>query len=193
MRSLQSIADGLVSRYTNRRLHRASSTDASARFLSTAVIHNNGRPSAIRVGRESVIGGELLVYPDGGDVQIGAHCFVGAGTRIWSAVGIRVGDRVLISHDVNIHDNNSHSVSARERHQHFVEILLKHNASLGNVPKAAIVIEDDAWIGFNASVMKGVRIGRGAIVAAGAVVTRDVAPFTIVAGIPATVIGSSQE
>ena len=96
-------------------------------------------------------------------------------------------------YDVNIHDNNSHSVSARERHQHFVEILLKHNARLGDVPKAPIVIEDDAWIGFNASVMKGVRIGRGAIVAAGAVVTRDVAPFTVVAGIPAAVIGTSKE
>ena len=100
---------------------------------------------------------------------------------------------MLISHDVNIHDANAHSLSARERHQHFIEILVKNNGALGMVPKRPIVIEDDAWIGFNAIVLKGVRIGRGAVVAAGAVVTRDVPPFTVVAGAPAAPIGRSLE
>ncbi len=193
MSMLQSLFDRLRGRWTDRRLHRASSASPSALFLPSATILNNGRPQAIEVGDHTVVGGELLVYPDGGRIRIGSHCFIGGQTRVWSGVDISIGDRVLLSHNVNIHDNDSHARSAHARHLHIVEILLKHNASLGDVPKAAIVIEDDAWIGFNASVMKGVRIGRGAIVAAGAVVTRDVAPFTIVAGIPATVIGSSQE
>jgi acetyltransferase-like isoleucine patch superfamily enzyme len=47
------------------------------------------------------------------------------------------------------------------------------------------VIEDDVWIGARVILLKGVRVGRGAIIAAGAVVTRDVAPYTIVGGVPA--------
>jgi acetyltransferase-like isoleucine patch superfamily enzyme len=47
------------------------------------------------------------------------------------------------------------------------------------------IIEDDVWIGARVTVLRGTRIGRGAVVAAGAVVTRDVAPFTIVGGVPA--------
>jgi acetyltransferase-like isoleucine patch superfamily enzyme len=54
------------------------------------------------------------------------------------------------------------------------------------------VIEDGAWIGQRAIILPGRRIGRGAVVAAGAVVTRDVAPLEIVAGNPARVIGSRE-
>jgi galactoside O-acetyltransferase len=53
-----------------------------------------------------------------------------------------------------------------------------------------IIIEDDVWLAANVVVTRNVRIGRGAIVAAGAVVTKDVAPFDIVGGVPARVIGS---
>ena len=52
-----------------------------------------------------------------------------------------------------------------------------------------IVLEDDVWLGVNAVVMDGVTIGQGAIVGAGAVVTHDVPPFTIVGGVPARIIG----
>jgi acetyltransferase-like isoleucine patch superfamily enzyme len=55
------------------------------------------------------------------------------------------------------------------------------------------VIEDDVWIGHGATVLKGVRIGRGAVVAAGAVVTRNVEPYTVVGGVPARLIGRRGE
>lgn len=51
-----------------------------------------------------------------------------------------------------------------------------------------ITIEDDIWLGANVSVLGGVRIGRGAVVAAGAVVTKDVASFSVVGGVPARLI-----
>lgn len=56
-----------------------------------------------------------------------------------------------------------------------------------------IVVEDDVWLAAHAVVTDGVRIGRGAVVAAGAVVTRDVSPYDIVAGVPATRIGSRHD
>lgn len=54
--------------------------------------------------------------------------------------------------------------------------------------KGDIVVEDDAWIGYGATVMSGVRVGQGAVVAAGAVVAKDVPPYAIVGGVPARVI-----
>ena len=58
---------------------------------------------------------------------------------------------------------------------------------------APVRIGDKAWIGFNAIILKGVTVGEGAIVAAGAVVTKDVPPYTIVAGNPARVIRTLSE
>lgn len=57
------------------------------------------------------------------------------------------------------------------------------------ISKGDIIIGDDVWIGFRALVLSGVRIGQGAIVAAGAVVTKDIPPYAIAAGVPAKVIG----
>lgn len=178
--------------YLKHHLLRICTAHDGVRFLRSADISNSrANASAIEIGEHSVIGGRLLVFPDGGRIRIGRQCFIGPETRIWSGDAVEIGDRVLVSHGVNIHDSIAHSLSAQERHQHFIEILQNANGSLGNVRKAPVIIEDDAWIGFNATVMKGVRIGRGAIVAAGAIVTKDVPPFTIVAGPSAHVIGTS--
>jgi len=55
--------------------------------------------------------------------------------------------------------------------------------------KGPVLIEDDVWIGCNAVVLRGVKIGKGAVIAAGCVVTKDVAPYTIVGGVPAKLLG----
>jgi acetyltransferase-like isoleucine patch superfamily enzyme len=194
MSLLQKVVGHLMMRRHEQLMRRACSTDRSARFQrSSRILNNRGDPGAIRIGGGSVIAGELLVYSDCGRIQIGRDCFVGRDSRIWAAAEIQIGDRVLIAHNVNIHDSPSHSLSARERHEHFQAIFRGREARIRDVPRELIRIDDDAWIGYNASVMRGVHIGRGAIVAAGAVVTRDVAPFTIVAGPVATVIGTSLE
>jgi acetyltransferase-like isoleucine patch superfamily enzyme len=164
----------------------------SARFAWGADVTNIlGDRQAIRVGQHTVVAGQLLTFGHGGDIEIGDWCFVGPGSRIWSAASIRVGHRVLISHNVNIHDNDAHPLDAAERHAQYVEIVGKgHPRQAGNIGAAAVVIGDDAWLGFNSTVLKGVTIGTGAIVAAGSVVTGDVPPWTVVAGNPATVVRS---
>ena len=133
--------------------------------------------------------GELLTFWDTGRIRLGQWCYVGDGSRIWSQASIEIGDYVLISHLVDIHDTNSHPLAWEARRGDIERILGgKKYESSGDVEKAPVVIEDDVWIGFKASIFKGVRIGRGAIVAAGSVVTKDVPPFTVVAGNPARVI-----
>jgi acetyltransferase-like isoleucine patch superfamily enzyme len=99
-----------------------------------------------------------------------------------------MGDRVLVAHSVNIFDNLTHPLKAAERHEQFKQILTEghpRELSLGEQP---VTIHNDAWIGAGAFVLRGVTLGQGAIVAAGAVVTKDVPPFSIVAGNPATLV-----
>ncbi len=156
------------------------------RIGRTAVIDNiQRRGDAIKIGSNSIILGQLLVFRHGGQIAVGDDCFIGENVRIWSAARIQIGNRVLISHDVNIFDNDTHPFDARARHQHYLAIAAAghpESIDLGEVP---VVIEDDAWIAAKAMVLKGVTIGRGAVVGAGSVVTRDVPPFTVVAGNPA--------
>lgn len=105
----------------------------------------------------------------GKNLRIGSGCFLNANVHIQDQGGVVIGDNVLIGHQVVIAScNHGKAVEARK------------NLLLGR-----IVIGDSVWIGANAVITRGVSIGRGSIVAAGAVVTRDVPPMTIVAGIPA--------
>ena len=160
-----------------------------AKVLSDGWVVNPREKSRIRVGENSIIRGELLVFPHGGQIDIGAWCFIGHGSLIWSAAQVRIGNRCLISHRVNIHDTDSHSDDPGLRHQQFAAIATSGQPStLPDVRAAAVSIADDVWIGFNASILKGVRIGRGAIIGAGSLVNKDIDPWTVVAGNPARVI-----
>ncbi|SBT09334.1 putative acetyltransferase [Candidatus Propionivibrio aalborgensis] len=142
----------------------------------------------IRIGCQSRIEGQLLVFAHGGTISVGDWCFVGPGTCIWSGASIKIGDRVMISHNVNIFDNLTHPLDPARRHLHFRHIIEQghpQDIDLGDRP---VVIEDDAWIAASATILRGVRIGRGAIVGAAAVVTRDVPPMSVVAGNPARIV-----
>jgi acetyltransferase-like isoleucine patch superfamily enzyme len=185
------LGDALAERIYEYRSRLIAEIDPTARLLDGARILNSRKiPSAIKVGRDSIIKGELFTFGHGGAIIIGASCYVGENARIWSAVEVLIGERVLISHGVNIHDNNSHPIGAEMRQQHFSMIVKEgftSSASLG-IEASSVTIKDDAWIGFNSIVLKGVTIGEGAIIGAGSVVTKDVAPWTIVAGNPARLI-----
>ena len=162
----------------------------TVRLLPTAQISNARRdPECIRVGAHTFVKGELLTFGHGGEIQIGEWCFVGEGSRIWSADRIQIGNRVLISHNVNIFDNDTHPIDDPvARHRQFVEIVTTgqpHSIDLNEQP---VLIEDDVLIGCQSIILPGVVIGAGAVVGAGSVVTRSVSPFTVVAGNPARVI-----
>lgn len=156
---------------------------ASARVL------NAGKDSAqIRIGDFSRVEGELFVFAHGGRISIGDWCFIGPGTRIWSAFELTIGNRVLISHSVSIMDSLTHPISASLRHEQFRAIVTSGHPKRIDLGEKPVSIEDDVWIGAGAIVLRGVRVGKCAIVGAGAVVTKDVPPYTIVAGNPAKTI-----
>lgn len=160
-----------------------------ARLGRTARIRNIvGDSARIRVGGGSLVLGELLTFAHGGEIAIGAWCFVGENVRLWSGARIAVGDRVLIAHDVNIFDNQTHPLRASARHAQFRAILASghpRGIDLGDRP---VTIGDDAWIGAGSIVLRGVSIGAGAIIGAGSVVTKDVPAWCIAGGNPARVL-----
>ena len=142
-----------------------------------AIENATGDSRRVRVGRNSLVRGRLLALPNG-RISIGDWCYVGERSEIWSSASITIGDHVLIAHDVNILDNTSHSLDATERHAHFRTIMSEglpaDEASMAGIKSAPIVIEDDVWIGFGAVIFRGVRIGRGSVVAARSIVDHDV-------------------
>ncbi len=158
-------------------------------FHPEAKVNNNlNIKEAIQVGSHSHIRGELMTFGHGGKITIGKYCYVGEGSKIWSGSKISIGDRVLISHQVNIFDNLTHPISAAERHKQFKNIITIGHPGELNVQDNPIFIHDDVWIGCLSIVLRGVTIGEGAIVGAGSVVTKNVAPWTIVGGNPAIII-----
>jgi acetyltransferase-like isoleucine patch superfamily enzyme len=146
-------------------------------------------PARIVIGDYSYIRGEIGLLSERARVSIGDHAYVGPESRIMAQESIRIGSFVLIAHLVDVHDNNSHSLDWRERREDAV-LAFERRAAMRQVgvTAAPIVIEDDVWIGAKSTILKGVTIGRGAVVAANSVVTKDVAPFTLVAGNPAQTI-----
>lgn len=112
-------------------------------------------------------------YTDfGKNIQFGQNVFVNSGCHFQDQGGIKIGDGVLIGHNVVLATINHDLDSAQNRKNHY----------------APITIGNHVWIGSNATILSGVTIGDWAVVAAGAVVTRDVPPRTIVGGVPAKVI-----
>ena len=105
-------------------------------------------------------------------LEFGNNVFLNQGVRIACSREISIGDNALIGDETVILDNDYHGVA--------------------NSPaKAAPVrIESDVWLGTRVIVLRGVTIGRGSVVGAGAVVTRSIPPFVFAAGIPAQVIRS---
>lgn len=113
-----------------------------------------------------------------GVVTLGDDVFIGPWSTFTAKAGISVGRHVLVAERVTVRDQN-HAI-------HGTEGLPIAHAGFDVAP---VVIGDDAWIGAGAVILAGVRIGNGAVVAANAVVTREVAPHEIVGGVPARHLG----
>jgi acetyltransferase-like isoleucine patch superfamily enzyme len=161
---------------------RSADLGEGVRLLSSGrIINIAGMADRISIGRKCAIAGQLLVFRHGGRIRLGEYCFVGEGTHIWSSSEVIIGDRVLISHGVEIHDTESHPKDATARARQTIEILDRgHPVRLDGVPSYPIMIGNDVWIGFGATIRKGVRIGDRAIIGARTVVNQDVPADSIV-------------
>lgn len=148
----------------------------------------------LKVGQNALVDGHLVFETNTGTISIGNNTSIGNSTII-SVDRVDIGDDVMISWGCHIVDNDSHSIHSADRAQDVKdwkkgvdEGKLGHYKDWSKVKHAPVIIENKVWIGFNAIILKGVRIGEGSVVAAGSVVTKDVPPYSIVAGNPARVV-----
>lgn len=179
-------ADYLIQRMIGRATCRLE--DGAALGAGARIRNIRGDTARIAVGAQSRILGELMTFAHGGEIRIGEWCYVGEGTRIWSAASIEIGNRVLISHSANVFDSLTHPIGAAARHEQVRQIFTTGHPREISLDENPVRICDDAWIGAGAMVLRGVTVGQGAVVAAGAVVTKDVPAFSIVAGNPAVLV-----
>ena len=138
--------------------------------------------SRIIIGAETQIMAFVVIRCVGGmgDIEIGERVHINPHCVLYSGNGIEIGDDTLIAAGTCIVPAN-HSISD----------LSRPIREQGFAPsKGGVTIGSDVWIGTNVSILDGVTIGRGGVVAAGAVVTKSVKEYEIVAGVPARSIGS---
>jgi maltose O-acetyltransferase len=114
---------------------------------------------------------ELVTLP-GGHLEIGDNVFINYGSSLVASKHVKIGNDALIGTHVMVMDCDFHRVEDKS----------------WDTTGAPVVIEERAWLGNRSIVLKGVTIGHDSVVAAGSVVTRDVPPRTVVAGVPAKVV-----
>jgi acetyltransferase-like isoleucine patch superfamily enzyme len=141
------------------------------------------RGATFRLGKSIVIGAFSIIAVESNrnildahqaSLTIGDFTYIGESNNIRASGGVTIGRNCLISQGVSIISSN-----------HSSALGLPITDQPSRIDRMGVVIEDDVWIGTNSTILPGVTIGTGAIVAAGSVVTSSVANNTIVAGVPA--------
>lgn len=138
----------------------------SASYPSQLVIHHTGELHLDN--RSKICHGATVSVAENARLEL-KGCFINNNTNIACYHGVSIGNGTVISENVLIRDDDGHTIDSRKNH-------------------GRIEIGNNVWIGLNAIILKNVVIGDGAVVAAGSVVTKDVAPATLVGGNPARLI-----
>lgn len=133
------------------------------------------------IGRRVMIYPDVVIVPISGRLILGDDVDLGRGVMITTTGGVNIGDRALIGYGSKILSGNHTIPKGRGRVFGAGHIL------------SPVMIGQDTWLGANVVVLPGVSIGEGAIVAAGAIVTKSIPPFTIAAGVPARVIRERED
>ncbi len=149
----------------------------------------------LKVGNDTMLNCTITFESATGEVIIGDRCFIGA-SQIISKNRVEIQNDIFIAWGCCIYDHDSHSIDYKEREKDIQRQLndfrngknFIESKDWSAVNSKPIKICSHAWIGMNCIILKGVTIGEGAIVGAGSVVTKDVAPWTIVGGNPAKMI-----
>lgn len=173
-------------------------TIGKSSLIHSGVILNVFKDGVLEIGERNVLESNIQISCKRNEWLIGNNNYLSSGSSIFSRENQFEG-KLIIGNNSNISNNCTIDLTGNLTIGNYVAIA--HNCSLfthdhdysdnevaawkGKMHIKNIVIEDGAWIGANATILPGVRIGEKSVVAAGSIVTKDVRPFTIVAGIPA--------
>ena len=145
--------------------------------------HGNGRNSVIRMDNGShmqcegkftfMYGADIILF-EGAELSLGDNSFINSDCKIRCHERISIGKDCAISHDFTVMDSDAHELN-------------------GVRDKLPVSIGDHVWIGTRVTILKGVQVGDGAVIAAGSLVISDVPPRSLVGGVPAKVIKKEVE
>ncbi len=136
-----------------------------------------GNPYRVRIGRNFKVWNNAILSVGNGFIVTGDNGLIGAGSILNASKGkITIGNGVAIAPYCKIFSFSHH--------------FSKEQGIKNSYKIADVIIEDDVLVGAGATILPGVSVGKGAIIAAGAVVCKNVDPYTIVGGVPARKIGS---
>lgn len=141
----------------------------------------------IKIGNNCDISGRLCSQ-DNGLITIGDYTEIRENSFIGSVNRISIGSYVIISNNVFIYDNNNHPTSPKVRKEMCINGFYGEPWRWKFSDSIPVIIEDNVWICERVTILKGVHIGEGSIIACNSVVTKDVPPYSIVAGNPAKVV-----
>ena len=149
------------------------------------------RTPALVLGANCTMDGVQFAVGEDGIVEIGDYCYF-TNAVLLCELALHIGNYVVIGWNTTIADSDFHPIAPALR---IADAVACSPAGRGRprpqVPLRAVVIEDDVWIGPNATILKGVRIGNGSFIEPGALVTRDIPARSRVSGNPADVIGTT--
>jgi len=149
-------------------------------------------PEALVIGARCTMDGVHFALGQKGRVVIGDYCYF-TNAVLLCELELRFGNYVVIGWNATIADTDFHPLAPAER---IVDAIacspLGEGRPRPEIPCRAVIVEDDVWIGPNATILKGVRIGAGYWIEAGSLVTRDVPPRSRVLGNPAQIVGQVQ-
>lgn len=150
----------------------------------------------VTIGKKCVIGATFTFESKKGFVQIGNNVHLGR-VHFICRNNIVIEDDVTMAWGITIYDHNSHSIFWEHRkndNYNCYQDYINHNGNnivtkdWKHVIDKPIVIRSKVWVGFDVTILKGVTVGEGAVIGAKSVVTKDVEPWTVVAGNPAVVV-----
>ena len=157
---------------------------AFKRFLSR-------QPEALVLGDHCSMDGVHFAIGREGKVSVGNYCYF-TNAVLLCELELRFGNYVLIGWNATIADTDFHPLAPAERIADAIACSpLGGGRPRPEIPRKAVIIEDDVWIGPNATVLKGVHIGAGAIIEPGSLITRDVPAGARMLGNPAQNVGKA--
>jgi acetyltransferase-like isoleucine patch superfamily enzyme len=150
-------------------------------------------PLGLKVGKNVTIKSSVLATEDNGYIEIGDNTII-SNASIAAYNKIIIGSYVYIAGGVNIVDTDFHPIDPASRLADTIALSPAGDKSSRPLFQSKpVVIEDDVWIGFNATILKGVKIGRGSIIQPGSVVSKDIPAGSVVAGNPAQITGGPND
>ena len=161
-------------------------------YLNSRSINVRVKGGKILIGEDCLIEGDIGTETEYSNIVIGRNVYIGYSTIV-STIGLEIENDVLISSGCLIQNSDNHNIiySLRKNDCQDWKNNEYHNWEI--TPKAPIKICKGAWIGAKVIILKGITVGEGAVVGAGSVVTKNVEPYTIVAGSPARLIRQIKE